>query len=131
MHIPNFYNKTEVGNLISNLKLLNYYTKNQADALISNIGLVDSYAKAEIDSQLTYYKTTSYLQDNCMTSISITETLMNIYASITLLGDGFYGKTYLYNKFSLKADASELTSLVTADYLTTKYTKCRFINILL
>ena len=33
LDIPNFYNKTEVDNLITNLNLVNYYTKNQVDAL--------------------------------------------------------------------------------------------------
>ena len=35
----------------------------------------------------------------------------------------FYDKPYLDNQFSLKADVSELTELVTTDYLTTKYSK--------
>ena len=43
-----------------------------------------------------------------MTTLSITETLMNNYASIALLADNFYDKTYLDNQFSLKADVSQL-----------------------
>ena len=42
-----------------------------------------------------------------MTSISLTETLMNKYATITLLDYSFYGGTYLDNQFSLKADVSQ------------------------
>ena len=83
--IPSFYNKPEVGNLITNLTLVNYYTKNQVGTLISDIDLVDCYTKTEIDTQLTDYVTTAYLQANYMTSISITETSMNNYASITFL----------------------------------------------
>ena len=56
-----------------------------------------------------------------MTTLSITEALMNNYAGITLLVDSFYDKTYLDNQFSLKADVSQLTELVTTDYLTAKY----------
>ena len=53
-----------------------------------------------------------------MTTLSITETLMNNCASLTLIGDNFYDELYLYNQFSLKADAS---TTVTTDYLTTNY----------
>ena len=72
LHIPSFYNKAEVDNLITNLNLVNYYTKSQVGAIISNINLVDYYTKTEIDTQLTYYTTLSYLQDNYMTTPSIT-----------------------------------------------------------
>ena len=41
LDIPNFYNKAEVGNSITNLNLINYYTKDQVDTLKSNINLVD------------------------------------------------------------------------------------------
>ena len=75
--IPNFYNKTEVCNLITNLNLVNYYTNNQVDALIYNTNLVDSHTETQIDSQLTGYTTIAYLQGNYMTTLSITETLMN------------------------------------------------------
>ena len=57
-----------------------------------------------------------------MTTLSITEALMNNYASISLIGCNSYdNKTYLNNQFSLKADASQLTELFTTKYLTTKY----------
>ena len=81
--------------------MVNDYCKNQADALISNINLVDSYTKTEIYTQLTDYTTITYLQGSYMTSISIAETLMNNYATITLLDDYFDDKTYLDNQFSL------------------------------
>ena len=35
--ILNFHTKTEVCNLIANIKLVNYYTKHQVDSLISNM----------------------------------------------------------------------------------------------
>ena len=65
--------------------------------------MVGYYTKAEIDTQLTDYATISHLQDNYMTTLSITEPLMNNYASITPLADDFYDKTYLDNQFSLKS----------------------------
>ena len=102
--------------------MVNYYTKNQLDALISNINLVDYYTKTENDSQLTDYTTISYLQGNYMTTLSITEPIMNIYATITFIVDNLYDKTYLDNQFSLKADVSQLTGLVSTDYLDLKYT---------
>ena len=34
LDIPNFYDKAEVGNLITNKNFVNYYTKNQVDTLI-------------------------------------------------------------------------------------------------
>ena len=113
LDIPNFYNKAEADNLITNLNLLNYYTKNQVDTLISSISLVDYYTKAKIDTRLTGYVTTTYSQANCMTSMSITETLMNNYASITCLVDDFYDKAYLDH---------QITSLISTDYLNFKYT---------
>ena len=54
-----------------------------------------------------------------MTTLSITETLINNYASLTLLGDNFYDDVYLDNQFSLKADAP---NTVTTNYLTINYT---------
>ena len=121
LDIPNFYNKTEVGNSITNLNLVNNYTKNQVGALIYNINLVDYYTETKIGSQLTDFTTITYLQGNYMTSLSIT-TLMKNYASITPLVNNFYDKTHLDNQFSLKTDVSQLTEFVTTDYLTTKYT---------
>ena len=34
---PNFYNKHETDDLITNINLINYYTKNQVDSLMYNI----------------------------------------------------------------------------------------------
>ena len=87
LDIPNFYDKAEVGNLITNLNLIHYYTQNQVDTLISNINLVDYYTKAGVDTQLTDYATTTYSQANYMTPVSITGTLLNKYASIPFLVD--------------------------------------------
>ena len=85
LDIPNFYNKTEVGNLITSFSLVNYYIQNQVDAFISDTNLVDYYTKAEIDTQVTDYTAITYLQNNYMTTLSITEAFMNNYASISLL----------------------------------------------
>ena len=95
MDIPDFFNTAEVYNLNTNLNLVNYYIKNQVDALICNIDLVDYYTKTEIDSQLTCYTTVTYLQGNYMTALSITEALMNNYATITFTVDNFYSKLKL------------------------------------
>ena len=116
----NFYNGAEVDTSIADLNLVNYYTKNQVDALIPNINLVDYYTNAEIDSQLTDYTTITYLQGNYLTTLSITRTLMNNYATITLLADSFYGETYLDNQFSSKAYVLQFAELVTTDYLIAK-----------
>ena len=55
-----------------------------------------------------------------MTTLSITEALMNNYAGITLFVDNLDDKTYLDNQFSSKADVSQLPEFVTTDYLNTK-----------
>ena len=79
LDIPNFYNKTEVDAIDDELPalILNTYTKPEVEALISNTNLTDYYTKAEIDTSLGDYSTISYLQDNYMTSLLITQTLMN------------------------------------------------------
>ena len=83
---------------------------------------MNTYTKTEIDTQLTDYTSVTYLQDNYMTTLSLTETLMNKFASISLLDGSFYDKAYLDNQFSLKADVSELTSPAATDYLELKFT---------
>ena len=95
LDIPNFYNKSEIDAIGDELSALisNTYIKTEAEALISNTNLVDFYTKAEVDSQLTDYTTVTYLQGNYMTTLAITETLMNNYATVTLLVDNFYSKT--------------------------------------
>ena len=122
LDIPYFYNETEVGNLITNVNVVNYFIKNQVGALIYNINLVDYYTKTEIDTQLAEYTTIAYLQAGYMTPMPKAGTLMNNCATIALLVDNFYDKAYLDNQFSLKADVSQLTGLVSTDYLDLKYT---------
>ena len=97
--------------IVSNIDLSNYYTKTEIDDIDNELSTLtlNTYTKTEVDTQLTDY----------MTTLSITETLRNNYASLTLLGDNFYVKIYLDNQFSLKADAS---NSVTTNYLTTNYT---------
>ena len=113
LDIHNFYNKAEVGNLITNLNLVNYYTKSQVDTLIYNINLVGYYTQAKIDTQLTHYVTATYLHAKHMTPISTKETLMNNYARMTSLVDNFYDKAYLNN---------QTTGFVSTDYLNWKCT---------
>ena len=94
LDIPIFY-KSEIdaiGDELSAL-ILNTYTKTEVGALIYNTNLVDYYTKAEIDSQLTDYTTISYLQGNYITTLSITRTLMNNYATIAFIADNLYSKT--------------------------------------
>ena len=98
------YIKTEIGSLFSNIDLSNYYTKTEVDDTDNKLFtlLLNTYTKTEIDTQLKDYATISYLQGHYMTTLSITGTLMNTYASITLLGDiSFYDKAQLDNQFSL------------------------------
>ena len=102
LDIPNHYNKTEVGAIGDELSalILNTYTKTKVEALISNINVTDYYTKTEIGSQLTYYSTISYLQGNYMTALTITETLMNKYATITFIVGNFYSKTEIDSTLS-------------------------------
>ena len=90
-----FYNKIEIdaiGDELSAL-FLNTYTKTEVGALTSNIKLTDYYTKTEIDTTLSDYSAISYLQGNYMTTLAITATLMNNYATITFIVDNFYSKT--------------------------------------
>ena len=95
LDIPNFYNKTEIDAIDDELSalILNTYTKTEVGALISNTNLTDYYTKTEIDTTLSDYSTVTYLQGNYMTTLAITETLMNNYANITFIVDNFYSKT--------------------------------------
>ena len=92
LDIPNHYNKTEVDAICDELPalILNTYTKPEVGALISNINSTDHYTKTEIDTSLSDYSAISFLQGNYMTTLLITQTLMNNYASITLLNDIFF-----------------------------------------
>ena len=97
----NDYIKTEIGPLFSNIDLNNYYTK------------------AEIDD---IHKGLSTLILNTCTKTEVYTLLYTNYPSLSFIADNSYGKTYLDNKFSLKADVPQLAELVTTGYLTTKYT---------
>ena len=73
LDIPNFYNEAEVDTLLSNVSLTNYYTKTQVDTLIYNINFSNNnYTKTETDTTRNDYATIIYLQDNYMTTLSIT-----------------------------------------------------------
>ena len=81
------------------MDLRNYCYKIEVDDIDSELFtlIINTYTKTDFDTQLPDCTTITYLQDNYMTSISITETLMNNYATITLLGDSFYNKTEIGN----------------------------------
>ena len=65
--------------IVSYIDSNNYYTKTEIHDLGNELStlILNTYTKTEIDTQLTDY----------MTTLSITETLINNYASLTLLGD--------------------------------------------
>ena len=120
----NYYDKVATGFLFSNINLSNSYAKIEIDDIDNELSTLisNTYTKTEIDSQLTDYTTITYLQSDYMTTLSITETLMNKYAAITFLFGNFYDKAYLDNQFSFKADVSQLKGSVSTDYLESKYT---------
>ena len=69
--------------MCSNIDLNNYFTKSEVDDIDNEVFTLI------LDTQFTGYATISYLQGNYMTTLSITETLINNYASITFLVDIF------------------------------------------
>ena len=69
---------------------------------MSNTNLTDYY------TSLGDYSTISYLQDNYMTSLLITQTFMNNYASITFIIDNFYPKTEIDTTLSDYYTKSEI-----------------------
>ena len=113
LDIPNHYNESSIDTLFSNIDLSNHYTKTEVDDIDNELSalILNTYTKTEVDTQLTDYTTLSYLQS-----------LLNDYATISLLDLNFYDKPYLDNQFSLKADVSSLTYLVDFAYLGDNYT---------
>ena len=122
LDIPNFYNKTEAANLITNLNLVNYYTKNQIDSLIYNTNLVDYYTKNEVDTLLyTNYPSLTFIADNFYSKTETESSLsgyttpaqshigfyskakknlvFDTYTTTTQLYDDFYSKLYIDNMF--------------------------------
>ena len=99
----NYYDKVATDSLFSNLDLSNYYSKIEVDDTDDELFtlILNTYTKTEIDTQLTDYTSITYLQDYYMTTLSVTEALMNNYAGISLLDGNFYDKAYLDNQFSL------------------------------
>ena len=89
--------------MFSNTDLNNYY-KIEEDAVDDGLSafVLNTYTKTETDTQLTDYTPITYLQGKYMTTLSLTETSMNNYASISLLGGDFYDNAYLDNHFRLK-----------------------------
>ena len=117
----NCYDKVATGSLCSNIDLSNYYSKIEVDDIDNELStlILNTYTETKNDTQLAGYTSITYLQGNYTTTLSIPGTLMNNYASLTLICDIFYDKLYVDNQFSLKADAS---NSVTTNYLTTNYT---------
>ena len=100
LDIPNFYNQTEIDAISDELSalILSTYTKTEVEALIYNINLVDYYTKTQVDTQLTDYTTITYSQGNYMTTLSITETLINNYATKAFIVAYFYPKTEIVRR---------------------------------
>ena len=98
-----YYDKVATDSLFSNTDLNNYY-KIEEDAVDDGLSafVLNTYTKTETDTQLTDYTPITYLQGKYMTTLSLTETSMNNYASISLLGGDFYDNAYLDNHFRLK-----------------------------
>ena len=116
--------------MFSNIDLSSYYTKTEVDDIDNELSalILNTYTKTEIDTSLSDYSTISYLQGNYMTTLSITETLMNNYASLTLIGDNSYDKLYLDNQFSLKADASTTYNKTETDTMLLSYTTGSYVD---
>ena len=113
LDIPNFYNKTEINSMLAgggSTDLSNYYNETEVDAVVANIHfsnnhctksevddidnelsalILNTYTKTETDTTLSDYSTSTYLQGNYMTSLSITQTPMTNYASVTFIVDNF------------------------------------------
>ena len=87
----NYYDRVATHSLFPNIDLSSCYTKIEIYGIDNELSvlILDTYTKAEIDSQLADYTTITYLQGNYMTSISIAETSMNNYATITFLTIAF------------------------------------------
>ena len=81
--------------MFSNIDSSSYCTKIEVDDIDNELStsILNTYTKTEVDTQLTYYTTATYLQGNYMTTLSVTETLINNYATITFLVDNLYSKT--------------------------------------
>ena len=94
--LSSYYNKTEVDAIVANINFSNnHYTKTEVDDIDNELSALtlNTYTKTEIDTSLSDYSTTTYLQDNYMTSILIAQTLMNNCASVTFIIDNFYSTT--------------------------------------
>ena len=91
--LSNYYNKTEVGATVANINFSHsHYTKSEVDDINNELSaaILNTYTKTEIDTTPSDYSTISYLQGSYMTSLSITQALMNNYASVTFIIDNFY-----------------------------------------
>ena len=101
--LSNYYNKTEIDAIVTNINFSNnHYTKTEVDDIDSELSalILNTYTKTEIDTSLSDYSTITYLQDNYMTSLLITQTLMNSYASVTFTIGNFYSKTEIDSSLS-------------------------------
>ena len=94
---------TEVDAIAANINFSdNHYTKTEADDIDNELPalILNTYTKTEIDTSLSDHSRITYLQDNYMTSLLITQTLMNNYASVTFIIDNFYSKTEIDSSLS-------------------------------
>jgi hypothetical protein len=77
----------------------NYYNKTEIDTLISNLNLTNYYTKTEIDTTLNNYATISYLDLNFYDKTE-TDTLLQSYRTGTYIDANYYDKTETDNLFT-------------------------------
>ena len=90
----NYYDKVAAGSLFPNIYLSNYCYKIEVGDIdnVQSALILNTYTKTEVDTQLTGYTTITCLQRNYMTTLPITETSMNNYATIAFIVDNLYDK---------------------------------------
>ena len=132
--LSKYCNKTEVDAVVANINFSNnHYTKaevadidNELSALILN-----TYTETEIDTSLSDYSTVTYLQDGCMTSLLITQALMNNCASIAFintnrhylkteidssLSDSYFTKSEIDTTLNLYSPTAPILNIFLANY---------------
>ena len=68
-----YYDKVATDSF-SNIDLSSHYHKHEVDGIYAGLSplILNTYTKTKNDTQLTYYTSITYLQDNYMTALSIT-----------------------------------------------------------
>ena len=107
--LSNYYNKIEVDAIVANIIFYYAIVAKIIITLKTEVGDIDNglsalilntYTKTESDTSLSDYSTITCLQDNYMTSLLITQALMNNYASIAFINTNHYSKTEIDSTLS-------------------------------